>query len=61
MGYHKMVTYILETENGASLRASGFTCEGRAGGKHWTGIRNTGVNTPPMYKIRYTKILRRKP
>ena len=32
MGYDKIITYILESENGASLIASGFVCEGSAGG-----------------------------
>ena len=32
MGYKKVITYILESENGASLRASNFICEGKAGG-----------------------------
>lgn len=32
MGYDKIITYILESENGASLKASGFICEGSAGG-----------------------------
>lgn len=39
MGYKRIVTYILESENGASLMASGFRCEGIAGGKEWTGAR----------------------
>ena len=29
MGYKKIVTYTLESENGASLRASGFTVDAR--------------------------------
>lgn len=37
MGYRKIVTYILKSENGASLKASNFTCEGEAGGEIWTG------------------------
>lgn len=36
MGYEKIITYILETENGASLRASGWTLEKEnAGGGSW--------------------------
>ena len=36
MGYEKIITYILESENGSSLRASGWQCEEEnAGGKHW--------------------------
>ena len=37
MGYSKVITYILDTENGASLKAAGYTCEGRAGGLEWNG------------------------
>lgn len=42
MGYEKIITYILESENGASLKASNFVCEGLAGGLKWTGSRDTG-------------------
>ena len=41
MGYRKVITYILESENGASLKASNFICEGPAGGIEWTGKRYT--------------------
>lgn len=33
MGYKKIITYILKSENGASLKASNFVCEGEAGEK----------------------------
>ncbi len=36
MGYRKVITYTLETENGASLKASNFVCEGICGGT-WNG------------------------
>lgn len=39
MGYRKIVTYILQSETGASLKASNFVCEGIAGGKEWSGKR----------------------
>ena len=39
MGYKKVITYILESENGTSLRASGYKCVGKAGGLRWTGKR----------------------
>lgn len=39
MGYNKVVTYILDTENGSSLKAAGYTCEGRAGGLEWNGAK----------------------
>ena len=35
MGYTRLVTYTLDSESGASLRASGWTCEGPAGGGSW--------------------------
>lgn len=37
MGYKRVVTYILESEPGTSLKAAGFICEGRAGGLEWNG------------------------
>lgn len=37
MGYKKVVTYILDTETGSSLKAAGYKCEGKAGGVEWTG------------------------
>ena len=46
-GYHKLVTYILESENGASLRAAGWKCAGRAGGLRWTGKRRPSVDLCP--------------
>lgn len=56
MGYKKCITYILETETGASLKASNFICEGIAGGKQWTGTRTNG-GSPPVMKMRWTKTL----
>lgn len=35
MGYSKIITYILQSESGASLKASGWICEGEAGGGNW--------------------------
>jgi len=69
-GYDKIITYILETENGASLRASGWDYAGKAGGKIWTGERNPLKETeqislfekecpyPQCMKKRYEKILK---
>lgn len=39
LGYKKIITYTLESENGASLKASGWKCAGTAGGLRWTGKR----------------------
>jgi len=35
----RMVTYTLQSEPGTRLRASGWICDGDAGGSHWTGER----------------------
>lgn len=58
MGYEKIITYILQSENGASLKASNFTCEGIAGGTHWTGVRNRGQEIPHEMKTRWGRSLK---
>ena len=58
MGYKKIITYILESENGASLKASNFTCEGKAGGVKWNGIRDTGQSYPHEMKTRWSRRLK---
>lgn len=36
MGYQKIITYILDSEDGTSLKASGFRCEEEnCGGGSW--------------------------
>ena len=57
MGYRKVITYILESENGASLKASNFECEGRAGKPMWTGERARDKGVPKEYKQRWVKLL----
>lgn len=57
MGYHKVITYILASESGTSLKASNFVCEGEAGGIHWTGTRNKGQDIPAEMKTRWVRIL----
>ena len=58
MGYRKIITYTLDTEPGTSLRAAGWVCMGRAGGKRWTGKRCPAVDLcPPQMKLRYEKQL----
>lgn len=57
MGYKKVITYTLQSEDGASLKASNFICEGKAGGTHWTGSRNRGQNIPAEMKNRWVKEL----
>lgn len=58
MGYRKIITYTLETEHGASIRASGWHCAGPAGGLRWTGTRKPEADRyPPQMKLRYEKTL----
>lgn len=57
MGYKKVITYILESENGSSLKASNFICEGIAGGKIWTGERKRDNGVPRELKKRWVKYL----
>ena len=62
MGYKSIITYILASENGASLKASGFSCEGAAGGTHWTGVRNKGQDIPSEMKTRWRRdLVKEKP
>ena len=59
MGYTKVITYILESENGASVKASNFKCDGRAGKKQQTGARQMERKVAPEeYKTRYIYVLR---
>ena len=57
MGYKRVITYILQSEDGASLKASNFVCEGIAGGTHWTGERNRGQKMPHEMKTRWCRNL----
>ena len=47
MGYEKVITYTLESENGASLRAANFKLAGIAGGVAWTGTRKRDYYISP--------------
>ena len=47
MGYDKVITYTLESEDGASLKASNFKYDGIAGGTVWTGRRSGHDNGVP--------------
>jgi hypothetical protein len=62
MGYERIITYILQSESGVSLKASGFTCDGEAGGPEWTGARKP--KDPELYphemKTRWSKELQKR-
>lgn len=57
MGYRKVITYILDTESGTSLKAAGFVCEGKAGGLEWNGTRKPKQENqyPRQMKTRWVK------
>lgn len=59
MGYKRIITYILQSESGVSLKASGFVCEGEAGGVEWTGTRKPKQEDlyPHEMKTRWSKEL----
>lgn len=65
MGYERIQTYILETEAGTSLRASGWVCEGPAGGGQWNHTNETAglwgsnrrTDQPTCGKMRWARAL----
>lgn len=61
MGYRKIITYILESEPGTSLRASGWELEDdRCGGVSWNvPSRPREDKAPTCYKQRWAKALKR--
>lgn len=66
LGYERIQTYILETELGTSLKASGWADEGAAGGGQWNhsdqaaplwGGPNRRTDQPTCGKRRWAKSL----
>jgi hypothetical protein len=59
MGYERIQTYILDSETGASLRASGWECEGAAGGGQWkhTDGKPRRTDQPTEVKCRWVRRL----
>ena len=56
MGYKRLVTYILESETGTSLKAAGWRCVGQAGGLRWTGKRRPVIDLyPAQMKLKWVK------
>ena len=61
MGYLKVITYILESENGASVKASNFACEGKAGLLMQSGSRKKKCTTKiAEYKKRYVYYIKKE-
>lgn len=48
MGYERIQTYILDQETGTSLKASGWVCEGTAGGGDWSRPSRPRTNKHPV-------------
>ena len=56
MGFRRIQTYTLPAEGGASLRASGWTCEGDAGGGSWVRAnRERRTDQPTETKTRWAR------
>lgn len=50
LGYRKLITYILSTETGTSLRAAGWKCIGERGGGSWNVPSRPRVDKHPTQK-----------
>lgn len=59
MGYERIITYILHTEQGASLRACGWVEDGVTSGGNWSRpSRPRQTSAPTCPKKRFVKLLR---
>ena len=59
MGYSKIITYILDSESGTSLKASGWYKEADVSGKNWScPSRPRNTTAPTCNKQRWAKILK---
>lgn len=50
LGYSRVITYILESESGTSLRASGWSFVSVAGGGSWSRPSRSRENKAPLEK-----------
>lgn len=50
MGYRRLITYILKSEPGTSLRAAGWRMVGERGGGPWSRSSRPRVDTHPEQK-----------
>lgn len=58
LGFKKIITYILESESGASLKATGWTHEADTRGHHWScQSRPRETTAPTDNKQRWVKYL----
>jgi len=59
MGYERIQTYVLASENGVTLKAAGWLNEGKAGGGQWkhTNGKPRRTDQPIELKARWAKSL----
>ena len=50
LGYERVITYILESESGSSLKAAGWTFERIAGGGSWSRLSREREDKAPLEK-----------
>jgi len=50
LGYKRLITYILDTEPGTSLKAAGWKCIGETPGKSWSVPSRPRVDTHPLQR-----------
>jgi len=56
LGYKKLITYILKSESGVSLKASGWKLIGEAGGGSWNKKSRPRVDKhPTQLKLKFEK------
>lgn len=48
LGYTRLITYILDTEPGTTLRAAGFRLIGKRGGGSWSRATRPRIDTHPL-------------
>ena len=59
MGYTRAITYTHSDEPGTSLRAAGWTMDGRIPGRSWNRPnRKRNLRSPPSDKCRWVKYLK---
>lgn len=50
LGYKRLITYILNTESGISIKAAGWKCLGEAGGGSWNVKSRPRIDLHPTQK-----------
>lgn len=60
LGYKRIFTYTLKSEDGASLKASNWHCDGPAGGPNWTGERYRQEEMFQETKTRWSLLLQKE-